>query len=83
MIGLFDEYYNFLYFSQDSTIRINELKKNIKMPLLLLAIAISSVFSAVIVKTTDYEKKVKQPITNRRHNGTKSKLLDINKDLSI
>ena len=53
------------------------------MPLLLIAIAISSVFSAVIIKTTDYEKKIKQPITNRRHNSIKSKLLDINKDLSI
>jgi hypothetical protein len=53
------------------------------MPLLLISLVISSLFSVVIVKTNDYDVKSKQPISNRRHAGGRNNLLDINKDLSI
>jgi hypothetical protein len=53
------------------------------MPLLLISIVISTLFSMVIVKTTDYNTKQKQPISNRRHAGGRNGLLNINKDLSV
>lgn len=53
------------------------------MPLLLISLVISSLFSVVIVKTTDYNAKQKQPISNRRHAGGRNGLLDINKDLFV
>jgi hypothetical protein len=54
-----------------------------KMPLLAISLLISTLFSAVIIKTTDYSAKQKQPISNRRHAGGRNGLLDINKDLSV
>ena len=53
------------------------------MPLLAISLLISTLFSVVIIKTTDYNTKQKQPISNRRHAGGKNGLLDINKDLSV
>jgi hypothetical protein len=53
------------------------------MPLLLISIVISSLFSAVIIKSNDNVAKYKQPISNRRHTGGRNGLLDINKDLSV
>lgn len=51
------------------------------MPLLILSLLISTLFSTIIVKTNDYSVKTKQPISNRRHTGGRNGLLDINKDL--
>ncbi len=53
------------------------------MPLLAISLLISTLFSAVIIKTTDYSTKYKQPISNRRHAGGRNGLLNINKDLSV
>lgn len=53
------------------------------MPLLAISLLISTLFSMVIVKTTDYNVKSKQPISNRRHAGGRNGLLDLNKDLSV
>ena len=51
------------------------------MPLLAISLLISTLFSVIIIKTTDYSAKYKQPISNRRHAGGRNGLLDINKDL--
>jgi hypothetical protein len=53
------------------------------MPLLVISLLISTLFSAVLVKFDNTERKSKQPISNRRHNGSRNGLLDINKDLSV
>jgi hypothetical protein len=51
------------------------------MPLLAISLLISTLFSVVIVKTSDYSAKSKQPISNRRHTGGKNGLLDINREV--
>jgi hypothetical protein len=53
------------------------------MPLLAISLLISTLFSAVLVKFDNTERKSKQPISNRRHTGGRNGLLDINKDLSV
>jgi hypothetical protein len=52
------------------------------MPLLAISLLISTLFSAVLVKFDNTERKTKQPISHRRHSG-KNGLLDLNKDLSV
>ena len=51
------------------------------MPLLAISLLISTLFSAVLVKFDNNNHKSKQPISNRRHNGGRNGLLNINKDL--
>ena len=51
------------------------------MPLLAISILISSLFSAVLIKSNESNHKLKQPISNRRHAG-RNGLLDINKDMA-
>jgi hypothetical protein len=51
------------------------------MPLLVISLLISTLFSAVIIKTTDYSAKQKQPLSNRRHTGGRNGLLNINKEV--
>jgi len=58
-------------------------KRKNKMPLLAISLLISTLFSAVLVKFDNTERRTKQPISNRRHAGGKNGLLDINKDLSV
>jgi hypothetical protein len=50
------------------------------MPLLAISLLISTLFSAVLVKFDNTKHKSKQPISNRRHNGGRNGLLDINKN---
>lgn len=51
------------------------------MPLLVISLLISTLFSAVLIKFDNTQHKSKQPISNRRHAGGRNGLLDINKDL--
>ena len=51
------------------------------MPLLAISLLISTLFSAVLVKFDNTDRKYKQPISNRRHAGGRNGLLNINKDL--
>ena len=53
------------------------------MPLLAISLLISTLFSVVLVKFDNTERKSKQPVSNRRHTGGRNGLLDINKDLSV
>jgi hypothetical protein len=53
------------------------------MPLLAISLLISTLFSAVLVKFDNTERKSKQPISNRRHTGGRNGLLNIDKDLSV
>lgn len=53
------------------------------MPLLAISLLISTLFSAVIIKTTDYSAKHKQPISNRRHAGGRNGLLNSNGELNL
>ena len=51
------------------------------MPLLAISLLISTLFSAVLVKFDNTERKSKQPVSNRRHAGGRNGLLDINKEV--
>ena len=51
------------------------------MPLLAISLLISTLFSAVLVKFDNTERKSKQPISNRRHAGGKNGLLNINREV--
>ncbi len=51
------------------------------MPLLAISLLISTLFSAVLVKFDNAERKSKQPISNRRHTGGRNGLLDINREV--
>jgi hypothetical protein len=51
------------------------------MPLLVISLLISTLFSAVLVKFDNTERKSKQPVSNRRHTGGRNGLLDINKEV--
>jgi hypothetical protein len=53
------------------------------MPLLAISLLISTLFSAVLVKFDNAERKSKQPISNRRHTGGRNGLLNIDKDLFV
>ncbi len=53
------------------------------MPLLAISLLISTLFSVVLVKFDNTERKSKQPISNRRHAGGRNGLLNIDKDLSV
>jgi hypothetical protein len=51
------------------------------MPLLAISLLISTLFSAILVKFDNTERKSKQPISNRRHTGGRNGLLDINREV--
>jgi len=51
------------------------------MPLLAISLLISTLFSAVLVKFDNTERKSKQPVSNRRHTGGRNGLLDINREV--
>ena len=51
------------------------------MPLLAISLLISTLFSAVLVKFDNTERKSKQPISNRRHTAGRNGLLNINKEV--
>ena len=51
------------------------------MPLLAISLLISTLFSAVLVKFDNTERKSKQPVSNRRHAGGRNGLLDINREV--
>jgi len=51
------------------------------MPLLAISLLISTLFSAVLVKFDNTERKIKHPISHRRHANGRNGLLNINKDL--
>ena len=51
------------------------------MPLLAISLLISTLFSAVLVKFDNTERKVKQPVSNRRHAGGRNGLLNINREV--
>ena len=51
------------------------------MPLLAISVLISTLFSAVLVKFDNTERKSKQPVSNRRHTGGRNGLLNINREV--
>jgi hypothetical protein len=51
------------------------------MPLLAISLLISTLFSAVLVKFDNTERKAKQPVSNRRHAGGRNGLLNINREV--
>ena len=51
------------------------------MPLLAISLLISTLFSTILVKFDNTERKSKQPISNRRHTGGRNGLLDINREV--
>jgi hypothetical protein len=51
------------------------------MPLLAISLFISTLFSAVLIKSNQTDQKLKQPMTNRRHAGGRNGLLNINKEV--
>ena len=53
------------------------------MPLLAISLLISTLFSAVLVKFDNTERKHKQPISNRRHAGGRNGLLNSNGELNL
>ena len=51
------------------------------MPLLAISLLISTLFSAVLVKFDNTERKSKQPVSNRRHTDGRNGLLNINREV--
>lgn len=51
------------------------------MHILFILLLIPTLLGGTLAKINENQKKAKTPAAIRRHDGTKSRLLDINKDL--
>jgi hypothetical protein len=51
------------------------------MPLLAISLFISTLFSAVLIKSNQNDHTLKQPISHRRHAGGRNGLLNINREV--
>lgn len=51
------------------------------MPLLAISLLISTLFSAVLIKSNQNDQKFKQPISHRRHTAGRNGLLNIDKEV--
>jgi hypothetical protein len=51
------------------------------MPLLAISLLISTLFSAILIKSNQKDQNFKQPISNRRHAGGRNGLLTIDREV--
>lgn len=51
------------------------------MHILFILLLVPTLLGGTLAKINENQKKIKSPAAIRRHDGSKSRLLDINKDL--